>query len=372
MKLIVKTLHGVEELLANELGELGAVAIAPERRAVVCEADMRTLYRICLESRFALRVLIEVVKCNPKNDKELYAAVHSFPWHEYISPDHLLYIDHITFSSIWNNSKFLAMKAKDAIVDEINEVCGRRPSISSENFDILLNIHASDEEISLALDASRTTLNRRGYRTSQPQQATNEVLAAALVELSGWTDDMPLYDPMCGVGTICIEAAMKARHIPANYYRKEPFGFALWKNFDEALWQEVRGEAESKITNQRLTIIGSDVNSELLDIYKSSSLLMNLTPDVRCIKQSLKEATRQTSEGVVITCPPVNDDEAPRQGIEEYYKEITYYLSHNFPDHDVWVFSTNMKAMRAIPYKSDKRLKVYSNNNEGNFNLYPF
>lgn len=372
MKLIVKTLHGVEELLSAELQELGATNIAAERRAVACEADLETMYKICYRSRFALRVLIEVVKCKPDTDKDLYNAVHEFPWNEYIAPSQLIFIDHITFSQKWNNSKFLAMKSKDAIVDQISEKCGSRPSVDEKNFDILLNVHATDDDVTVSLDASRTSLNRRGYRVNQPANATNEVLAAALVKLSGWTDDQPLYDPMCGCGTICIEAAMAARHIPAGKYRKEPFGFEKWQNLDAELWKKVKDEADALITNQRLTIIGSDVNSDGLDIFKQAALMMNLTPDVRSIKQSLKEASRQTAEGMVITCPPTTDEEAPRKDLPEYYKEITYYLANNFPDHDVWVYSSNMKALRAVPYTAEERLKVFSGNTEGNFNKYPF
>lgn len=372
MKLIVKTLHGVEELLAAELQELGATEIAAERRAVACEVDLETMYKICYLSRFALRVLVEVVKCKPETDKDLYNAVHEFPWNEYIAPSQLIFIDHITFSQKWSNSKFLAMKTKDAIVDQIAEKCGSRPSVDAEKFDILLNVHATDDDVTISLDASRTSLNRRGYRTTQPASATNEVLAAALVKLSGWTPDQALYDPMCGAGTICIEAAMMARNIPANKYRKEPFGFEKWQNLDAELWQKIKDEADAKINNVRLTIIGSDLNTEGLDIYKQAALLMNLTPDVRCIKQSVKEATRQTAEGMVITCPPTDDEEAPKKNIIEYYKELTYYLSRNFPDHDVWVYSSNLKALRNVPYGAEERLKVFSGNTEGNFNKYPF
>lgn len=371
MKLIVKTIYGAEHLLRRELESLGATNVDIQRRAVSCEADKKTLYKINLWSRLALRVLIPVVEFKAETDKDVYDNIFAYPWHEVISPQKTMLIDHVSFSSVLNNSQFLAYKAKDAIVDKIRENVGSRPSIAVENPDVMLNIHATDELVTLSLDASGQALSKRGYRSVVLPDATNEVLAAALVELSGWTPDQALIDPMCGSGTICIEAAMKARNIAANLYRKEAYGFQNWLDYDEKLWNEVVEEARAARNNMRLTIIGSDINTECLDVAKLSTLELSLNPDVRIQRKSLREQTRVTESGVIITCPPV-DGENYRRGIEEYYKEMTYYMSHNFPDHDAWLFSTNLKALRCIEFRSEKKYQIYSGSTEGNFNLYPF
>ncbi len=357
--------------MVKELVGLGATKVEAGRRAVRCEADERMLYRINLRSRLALRVLVPVVECQAETDKDLYEAVYAFEWHEVLPVDKTIFIDHISFSQKFNNSQFLAYRTKDAIVDKIRDKVGSRPSVDFEHPDILLNVHASDESIVVSLDASGKSLNRRSYRLESNPDFTNEVLAAALVDLSGWTPDQVLVDPMCGSGTICIEAAMKARNIAANLYRKEPFGFQLWKNYNEELWQELVDEARSTMTRARLSIFGSDISTEALDVAKYSTLELGLRPDVFVSRRSLREVERRSESGVIITCPPTSID-GSRRSIEDFYKEIGYYLSQRFPDHDAWIYSTNLKALRGMGFHAAEKHEIYSGTKEGNFNMYPF
>lgn len=373
MKLIVKTLYGVENLLSKELESLGATNINAQRRVVSCEADKETMYKIHLWSRLALRVLVPVVEFTAKDDREIFDNIYAYDWHKVISPDKSIMIDHISFSSTFNNSQFLAMKAKDAIVDKIRDNVGHRPYVDMENPDIMLNIHATDDQITVSLDASGLSLNKRGYRSQQLATSTNEVLAAALVELSGWDCSETLIDPMCGTGTICIEAAMKARNIAPNLYRTCAFGFANWLDYDSFMWKKLVDDAKQKITDVRLNIIGSDIDGESLDIAKQATLELGLNRDVRIMRKSLREQTRPTQSGFVITCPPTALEEGSRRlSIEDLYKEITYHLSHNFPDYDAWLFSTNLKALRAIEFSSEEKHQLYNGAAEGNFNKYPF
>lgn len=404
MDLIVKTLNGAEELLAAELKNLGATNVKALRRAVNCNGDLKTMYRICYESRFALRVLVNAIDVKANTDVDLYNAVHGFHWHEYITPESTIFIDHISFSTTFKDSLFLAQKTKDAIVDEIREHTGARPSVNAKDFDILLNVHATDDGISVALDASNLSLNRRGYRHDQPVNATNEVLAAALVEISGWTPDKTLYDPMCGAGTILIEAAMKARHIPANKYRTEKFGFENWKNFDAVLFDQIKSEADSQIDNTvRLNLIGTDTG--LLDYAKEAQLTLGIGADMKLYNKSFKVFERQTAEGMIITCPP--DDFRPREPkkdkddrkdgrrgnkqnesptikpkkltekelnerAEKFYKEAMGYMAQIYPDYDVWVFSTNLNAMKKVQFHAEQIIKLFNTNAEGTFQLFPF
>jgi len=378
LKLIVKTLYGAEELLSKELEQLGATNITSQRRAVNCEADTRTLYKINLWSRFALRVLVPVVEVKAQTPEELYDAVYAYDWHKVISPDKSIKFDHISFSSLFPDSQYLAYKAKDAVVDKIRDNAGARPYVCFDYPDIMLNVHATDEGINVSLDASGSSLNKRGYRilsqeTSNEviQASTNEVLAAALVELSGWTPDQTLVDPMCGMGTICVEAAMKARNIAPNLYRKEVLGFMNWLTFDDKLWKELKEEAKDLQNKCRLNIIGSDINSDALDIAKLATLELGLNPDVRIVRKGIREQERLTQEGVIITVPPCIQEEG-RRDLEDFYKEVTYFLSRKFPDHDAWIYSTNLKALRAIEYRSAQKFQIYNGSQEGNFNLYPF
>ncbi|MCQ2203665.1 MAG: class I SAM-dependent RNA methyltransferase [Bacteroidales bacterium] len=372
MKLIVKTLCGAEELLSKELEQLGATNITAQRRAVNCEIeDKRMLYRINLWSRFALRTLVPVVEFTAETDKDIYDAIYAYDWQKIISPEKSILIDHISFSSKFNDSQYLAFKAKDAIVDKIRDKMGARPYVNTEDPDIMLNIHATDDGITLSLDASGSSLNRRGYRNTTTPAMTNEVLAAALVELSGWTPDMALIDPMCGSGTICIEAAMKAQNIAPNLYRKEVFGFVNWSDFDDIIWKELKQEAMDVKNKTRLTIIGADIDPDMLDVAKLSTLELGLNTDVRIMRKGFREMERTTEEGVIITVPPFTQEEGKRP-LDDLYKELTYFLSRKFPDHDAWIYSTNLKALRAIEYRSEQKYEIFNGSQEGNFNLYPF
>lgn len=361
-------------MLSKELEQLGATNITAQRRAVNCEvADLKTIYKINLWSRFALRVLMPVVEIvDAKTDQDIYDAVYAFDWQNYIAPDKSISIDHISFSAVFSNSQYLAMKTKDAIVDKIRETRGARPSVNVDEPDILLNVHATDDSINVSLDASGVwSLNKRGYRQAVPEQATNEVLAAALVELSGWDCESTLIDPMCGTGTICIEAAMKARNIAPNLYRKEVYGFMNWENYDNRIWKELIEEAKQVQNRKRLMILGSDIDSDSLDMAKLATLELSLSPDVRIMRKGIRELERTTEEGTIITIPPYIQEEGRRE-LDEFYKEFTYFLSKRFPDHDAWVYSTNLKALRAIEYRSQQKIEIYNGSQEGNFNLYPF
>ena len=367
MKLIVKTLLGAEELLANELEALGASGVEPQRRAVSCEADKETLYKICYRSRLAVRVNVCLSEFEAHDENDIYNGTRAIAWHELIKPNSSLVIDHVSFSQELSDSLSVANAVRNALVDEMMDKAGAEVFINRADPDYLINVHVTDERAAVSIDAVGTPLSNRGYRPEGIEAATNEVLAAALIDLSGWQPKQTLVDPMCGAGTICIEAAMKARNIPAAFYRKYAFCFENFLDFEPELWAKVKSEADALRNNIRLSIVGSDIDVDATDIAKTSTLEMKLTTDVRISRKSLREQSRMTQEGVVITCPPTKPEET-RRGLPDFYKEATYYLSHNFPDYDVWIYSTNADAMDAIPFDAEKETEVL----DGYFNCYPF
>ena len=367
MKLIIKTIDGVETLLNKELQELGATNTNQQRKVVTCEADQKTLYRICYQSRLAMRVMIALAEVPAEHPDDIYDAARSINWSEYMHPGATFCVDHVSFAQELPDSQYAAQKVEDAIIDQMMETVGDQPYYSGDDPDYMVNVHITSERVSISLDATGEPLDMRGYRPDGIDAATNEVLAAALVDLSGWTPDQTLVDPMCGAGTICIEAAMKARKIPAAFYRKYAFCFENFANFALEIWEEVKKEADAQRNNLRLSIVGSDVDTDATDIAKTSTLEMKLTTDVRISRKGLREQSRMTQEGIVITCPPT-DPELTKRGLPDFYKEATHYLSHNFPDYDVWIYSDNAEAMEAIPFDAEQQLKV----KDGFFNLYPF
>ncbi len=368
MKLIAKTLFGAEELLSEELKSLGATEVEVQRRAVSCSADKKTLYKICYQSRLAIRVMILLSEFKADNENELYKGVRSIEWNTIIPQGKTVFIDYISFSQNIDNTSYVAQTVYDAISDQMLTVEERCPRSDNDNPDLLINVHVTDERVAVSVDAVGASLNRRGYRSDNIEVATNEVLAAILVDLSGWKPTQALVDPMCGAGTICIEAAMKARRIPAAKYRRYAFGFENMSDFDSALWESVKNEADSQINHIKLNIVGSDIDTDAIDLAKTT-ILENKEhfSDIRISRCSIKEQTRMTQEGVVLTCPPYNADET-RRGLNDFYKEITYHLSHNFPDFDVWIYSPAREALDNIEFQAAEDIRI----SDGSLRLYPF
>lgn len=369
MKLIVKTLQGLEESLKKELTTLGVANVTIGKKNVIGDADDETLYKVCLWSRLAIRVLVPIVEFDAKTDKEIYDRVYELDWQNIIPTQKTFLIDHVSFSQVFPNSQFLAQKTKDAIVDKIREKVGSRPSIDVENPDIIVNLHVADSHFTISLDASGESLNRRGYRSLQLPTATNEVLAAGLVELSGWTPSEALIDPMCGSGTICIEAAMKAMNMAPGIHRKK-YSFKNWANYNDQLWTRLFDDAKNSIKKVRLNIVGSDVDLEALDLAKQTTLDLGISRDVRIVRCSLREQSSSTQTGIVLTCPPSSQDDLGRD-ILDFYKEMAYLLLHHYPEHDAWVYSTNLKALRSMDLLAEEKLVVFNGATEGHFNKYP-
>ena len=220
-KMVAKTMHGLEEILAEELRECGAEQIEPLTRAVSFEGDMRVLYRANYTCRTALAILKPFAEFEADDDQQLYDNVYRIKWEKILDVDGTFMIDSTTSGEYFTHSYYAALKTKDAIVDRFRRMFNRRPSIDTENADFKLNLHIVDNHVTLLLNSSGESLHKRGYRQAVGVAPINEVLAAGMIKLSGWKCDCNFYDPMCGSGTLLIEAAMMANCIPAQYYRHE-------------------------------------------------------------------------------------------------------------------------------------------------------
>jgi len=215
--LIAKTVAGLEEVLARELETLGADDIMKLNRAVSFTGDTEIMYRINYACRTALRVLKPVFHFEIQEQKDLYEQIFEFPWENHLDAEHSFSIDAVISYTVFTNSQFVAQRSKDAIADRLREKLGKRPSVDLENPDLKINVHLFKDSCTVAFDSSGQSLHRRGYRKSTGPAPINEVLAAGLVQLSEWDPVTPLYDPMCGSGTLLIEAAMLAKNMPAGF-----------------------------------------------------------------------------------------------------------------------------------------------------------
>src|SRR5262249_18855981 len=235
MRYFATCARGIESVLADELHGLDAADVQPGRGGVSFAGDTALLYKANLWLRTAIRVLVPILEAPVTSPDELYDAVQSIDWSQYLTPDHTLAVDCNVRDSHITHSKYAALRTKDAICDQFVERSGRRPSVNVEQPMVGLNLHIYRDNAVLSLESSGESLHKRGYRPILTKAPLNESLAAALVLLSGWRQETPFVDPLCGSGTLPIEASWIALHRPPGLTRKR-FGFQGWMDFDRELW----------------------------------------------------------------------------------------------------------------------------------------
>ncbi len=368
MELLIKTFHGLEDVLVDELKVLGADNIKPLKRAVSCEGDLTLLYKANLQLRTALRILVPIATFKASNEDELYKKIYDIDWSKYLTDRKTFAIDAVAFSDMFTHSKYLGLKTKDAIVDQFREKTGKRPSVNVESPDLLINIHVSHDKFTVSLDSSGESLHRRGYRDVGHKAPLNEVLAAGMILLSGWTKDMPLIDPMCGTGTILMEAAMIACCIPPGHKRKE-FSFMRWVDYDDLLWTQVKEAAEKRINYPKTNIVGGDNNAEAVDMAKTSTLDARLNRQIRILRASIQEHVPTATSGMVITNPPYGE-RMKKDDIDNFYKTIGSLMKKNFGNYTVWIITSNNDALKHIGLKPSKKITLFNGPLECKFVKY--
>ncbi len=372
MKLIAKTFHGLEGVLAEEIKGIGAQNVKEVNRAVEFEGDKEVLYKANLLLRTAIRILKPIHVFDAKNDKELYDGVKSYDWTKVMTVDQTLALDPVVYSEIFTHSKFVALKAKDAIVDQFREKFERRPSVDVEDPSVRLVIHVAKDKVTMSMDSSGDSLHKRGYRGGNHKAPLNEVLAAGMVLLSGWDKKIPLIDPMCGSGTILMEAVMYARNYPPGLH-KEKFGFMGWSDFDKALWEKIVEEAKDKIEHPRLKIFGSDISVKAIDIARESALKFRLNRDINFSVSSFEKLEPHYPKGLIIVNPPYGERLMKDKDIVDFYRMIGNQLKRTFIGYDAWVITSNKEALKNVGLKPLEKLRLYNGALEcgfQKFNLY--
>jgi putative N6-adenine-specific DNA methylase len=366
-RLVAKTLFGLEGVLADELRALGAEEVQPFNRLVTFKGDLRLLYRANLCCRTAIRILKRIRKFNAADEKALYAEVRKTDWSRYLDETGSLAIDPVVTRSTFANSLYVAQLAKDAIVDQFRERTGARPSVRLENPDLRLNLHMNENIVSLYLDSSGDSLHRRGYRTETGLAPMNEVLAAGIIQLSGWDHASPFADGMCGSGTFVIEAALMARKIPPGAFRKE-FGFERWKDYDPALYREVFQEATAEEQEKLpFEIAGSDRDAQAVRVAARNVRNAGLENDVRIECRPFEEQTPprgpsarlRASRGTLILNPPYGERIAVEQ-INTLYRSIGDTLKKKYAGWTVCVVSGNPEALDSLGLRPSKVTKLFN------------
>ena len=397
---VAKTFKGLEEVLAQELIELGANEVQMERRAVSYKGDKAMLYRANLCLRTALRVLvpIRVESLKVKNERsrktkvesrkpedQVYEIAKSVKWEQYMTEDSTFAIDATVYSESLRNSRFVTYRVKDAIADYWTEKTGKRPNVKTEDPDVRINVHIANETVTVSLDSSGESLHKRGYRVATTEAPISEVLAAGMLLMAGWKGQCDLYDPMCGSGTIPIEAALIARNIAPGVFRKS-FAFEKWPDFDEELWSEIYND-DSKERDFKHKIYGSDAsfyavqqatkNVKSAGVQKDVELRQIRLEELKVESLELKEVeSRKTaslkveSEKIVMINPPYGERLASNKDMEELYGKIGTALKHQFTGATAWIISSNEAAMKCIGLKPSKKMRLLNGELDCQFNKY--
>ena len=357
-KMIAKTMYGLEEVLAEELRALGAKDVTPINRAVAFTGTMQTLYKANYACRTALAILKPFAEFEANNEQELYDNVYKIKWEQILDVDCKFFIESAANSKIFTNSYYAALKMKDAIVDRFRRMFGRRPTIDTENADYKFNIHINANKVTLLMNSSGESLHKRGYRQGVGIAPINEVLAAGLIQLSGWKADCHFFDPMCGSGTILIEAAMYANNIPAQYYRKK-FGFMRWKEFNNSEWKGVKERLDRGIREFEYEIWGSDIDRAVVEQAEKNLRFAKLHHDVCLFPNSFEFQDAPEGECMIITNPPYGE-RISVEDITNLYSMIGDRFKSFGDGKTAWLITSDFRAMKSIGLKTSRKIQLYN------------
>ena len=366
-KFVAKTYAGLEEILKEELVALGATNCQIGTRAVEFEGDMAMMYRANYFCRYALRILWQVQEFTFRDNKQFYEQIFKFPAERLMDADNTLAFSVTMSGSMFRTPLFAAQLAKDAVCDRFRDKFDQRPSVDKESPDVQFHIHIYNNHAALFLDSSGESLHKRGYRVSTHPAQISEVVAAAMVKLSGWHGECDLIDPMCGSGTILIEAAMQALNIPAGFFR-EHYSFERWKNFDRRLWQRVTDEADIN-DDVPVNFYGSDISARFLGMAEANVKAARLGDFIRLFRKAMRDTQPKRTPATLIFNPPYGE-RLDMDEIDEFYKEIGDSLKQNYAGCTAFIISSNMQAIKHIGLHPSKKTTLYNGALECKFLRY--
>lgn len=368
-KMVAKTFFGFEEILAKELLQLGAQQIKPGNRMVSFVGDLGFLYKANLCLRTALKILKPIHTARVQDEDALYQLFYDFPWEDFLDVDSKFVIDSVVHGTLFTHSQFASQKAKDGLVDQFRDRYNERPSVDLNRPDLRINLHIQEDFCTVSLDSSGASLHHRGYRTATNIAPLNEVLAAGLIQLSGWKGNTDFLDPMCGSGTIVIEAAMFASNIPANINRKQ-FAFEKWTDWDADLFEKIQESQLKRIKNPGIQIKGSDKAPSAIEKATINVENANLSEFITLKKKDFFQIDKETSGPLhLLTNPPYGerlegDMNALYQGIGDAFKQ-------SFPNTQAWLISSNMEALKCVGLRPSRKIKLFNGKLESRLMFYP-
>ena len=365
--MIAKTSFGLEQVLANEIKAIGGQNISVGNRAVFYEGDLKIIYKSNYLLRTALRILKEIEFFNFKNVDQFYLKCKNIDWLKYFSVDQSFVI-HSTVgnSKDFTNSMFTSLKAKDAIADYFRNKLGKRPNVDTENPEIVIDLHVHGDTCTISLDSSGESLHKRGYRINQGEAPLNEVLASGMLQLAGWSGNSHFLDPMCGSGTLPIEAAMIAFNIPAGKFRKN-YSFENWLDFDQLLLDDIKKSTLKK--EFKYNIFASDISASNLLNAQTNARRALVFNKIKFQISDFKDLNINFNNGLIFLNPPYGE-RLRDSGLNELYAMIGERLKHQYAGNTAWILSSSNESFKFVGLKPEERLDLFNGSLKCKFNHY--
>ena len=368
-EIIAKTFMGLEPVLAKELTQLGANDVQIGRRMVSFKGDKEMLYRANFQLHTAIKILKPIRHFKAKSADDVYEEIRKTDWTEYLDNDKTFAVDAVVFSEEFRHSKFVSYKVKDAIVDQFREKTGSRPNISVANPDIRLNIHIAEDKCTLSLDSSGESLHRRGYRQETLEAPLNEVLAAGMILLTGWHGETDFIDPMCGSGTLLIEAALIAHNMAPGLFRKE-YAFEKWPDFDADLFDRIYNDCEEQEKEDvKCHFYGYDIDMKAVNTARRNVQAAGLSDSITVEQQDFKLFKQPAEKSIIVTNPPYGE-RISTPDLLGTYRMIGERLKHEFTGNDAWVLSYREECFDQIGLKPSIKIPLYNGSLECEFRKY--
>ena len=352
--------RGLEPIAAQELERLGALEVRPDFTGVHFVGDSALLYRVNLWARTIFRVLVTLREFPCPDADRLYQEVQNIEWEQYLQPHNTLAVNATGGNDKLNHTHFTALQVKNAIVDQQRHQFGQRSSVDTQNPDVLINAHIHQDRCILSLDSSGTSLHRRGYRPAVGVAPLKETLAAALLDMAEWEPSLPFLDPLCGSGTLPLEASLKALNIAPGLFRMQ-FAFERWPDFDEALWEQLLKEAENReLSELKAPIVGSDRDSDILNQARINAQQCGLADQVKFTQTELSQVEAPADSGVIICNPPYGERLGDAKELGDFYKLLGDVFKQRFKGWTAFVLTGNKELAKRVGLKASRRIPVYN------------
>ena len=352
--------RGLEGVLSQELAQIGAAEIQATEGGVGFAGDLSLALTANLESRLASRILWRVGEGTYRDEKDLYAIVHAIAWHRLFKPERTLRVDVAATRSPLKSLEFATLRTKDAVCDRIRAERGARPSIDKRAPDVRVYVYLTDRNATIYLDTSGEALFKRGYRRDADEAPLRENLAAGMLALAGWTPASPILDPMCGSGTIPIEAAMIAAQRAPGL--KRAFGFQKLAWYDGPTWQRLRQKAHDRMRDapRIATIFGSDIDDGAVAKTQSNLAAADLLPFVSLERADVLARSAPATSGVLLMNPPYGVRLSDQQNLAAFYPRLGDALKQRFAGWTAYLFSGDMRLPKLIRLKVVKRVPLFN------------